>query len=236
MRAGTRRLLRLTVASPARAAERSLGAAQTLSLAGAPHGSLAAVLDDVIGAAIDGLVDRAGGPAWNEADFALLRERVAAGLRAETTETLGLVVAILEARAAVHRRLDALSADATLGPARLDVATQLGTLVYAGFATATGVARLGDVRRYLEAALRRLERLPDGRAQDTDRMRVIGELEAELRLRVAALPADHPGRPGLEEIAWMIQELRVSSFAQGIGVRGQVSAKRIRRALAAVGA
>jgi ATP-dependent helicase HrpA len=30
----------------------------------------------------------------------------------------------------------------------------------------------------------------------------------------------------------MLQELRVSQFAQGLGVRGQVSAKRIRRALA----
>jgi len=232
MRAGTRRLLGLTVPSPARAAERSLSGPATLTLAGAPHGSLSAVLEDVIGASIDGLVDAAGGPAWNEADFAGLRDRVAAGLPAESTAILGRVVAILEARRAVHRRLDALSADGLLAPARIDVATQLGSLVYAGFATATGVARLEDVQRYVEAAGRRLDRLPDGRAQDSDRMRVIHELEAELRMRVAARPDGSPPTPPLDEVAWMIQELRVSSFAQGLGVRGQVSAKRIRRRLA----
>ncbi|HWH11572.1 MAG TPA: ATP-dependent RNA helicase HrpA [Solirubrobacteraceae bacterium] len=234
MRAGTRRLLVLTVPSPSRAAQRSLSGPQTLTLASAPHPSLAAVLDDVIGAAIDGLVERAGGPAWNDADFALLRDRVAGGLVAAVTDGLRSVVAILEARAAVHRRLDELSADASLAPARLDVATQLGTLVYAGFATASGAARLADIRRYVDGALRRLERLPDGRAVDADRMRVIGELEDELRRRVASSREDPSLAPALDEIAWMIQELRVASFAQGLGVHGQVSAKRIRRALADV--
>jgi ATP-dependent helicase HrpA len=239
MRAGTRRLLRLTVPSPARAAERSLSGPATLTLGGAPHGSLAGVLEDAIGAAIDSIVDEAGGPAWNEADFGVLRDRVAAGLAAATGAVLGRVVAILDARAAVHRRLAALAADPSLEPARMDVATQLGTLVYAGFATATGAGRLGDVQRYVEAAARRLDRLPDARAQDADRMRTIHELEAELlllRRRRAAAPgaagAPGPGLDGLDEVGWMIQELRVASFAQGLGVRGQVSVKRIRRALA----
>ena len=232
MRAGTRRLLALTIPSPARAAQRSLSGPATLTLAGAPHGSLSAVLDDVIGAAIDSLVDAAGGPAWNEADFAVLGDRVAAGLLAASTAILRRVVAILEARTAVHRRLERLSADPLLAPARIDVATQLGSLVYGGFATATGAARLEDIQRYIDAAVRRLDRLPDGRAQDTERMRVIGELEAELRARVDTTPPGSPPPAVLDEVAWMIQELRVSSFAQGLGVRGHVSAKRIRRRLA----
>jgi ATP-dependent helicase HrpA len=232
MRAGTRRLLRLSVPSPARSAERGLSGPATLTLAGAPHGSLAGVLDDVIDAAIDALVEAAGGPAWSDQEFAVLRGRVAASLHAATEAALRDVVAILETRAAIHRRLAALSADASLTPARMDVATQLGSLVYAGFVTATGAGRLGDVRRYLEAAVRRLERLPDGRAQDADRMRVVHELEGELRARIAAWPEGRPVPAGLDDVGWMIQELRVSSFAQGLGVRGQVSAKRIRRALA----
>jgi ATP-dependent helicase HrpA len=235
MRAGTRRLLRLTVPSPARAAERGLRGPATLTLAGAPHGSMAAVIDDVIDAAIDALVEAGGGPAWSDAQFELLRERVAAGLLGATTAALGDVVAILETRAAIHRRLAVLSADASLTPARIDVATQLGSLVYAGFVTATGAGRLGDVRRYLEAAVRRLDRLPDGRAQDSDRMGVVHELEGELRAKLAAWPASRPPPAGLDDVGWMIQELRVASFAQGLGARGQVSAKRIRRALALAG-
>ncbi|MEA2182205.1 MAG: ATP-dependent helicase HrpA, partial [Solirubrobacteraceae bacterium] len=68
-----------------------------------------------------------------------------------------------------------------------------------------------------------------------DRIGVVHELEAEYRRRRDAWPAGEPLPVQLLEIPWMLQELRVSTFAQGLGVRGQVSAKRIRRALAEVG-
>jgi ATP-dependent helicase HrpA len=97
--------------------------------------------------------------------------------------------------------------------------------VYPGFVAATGAARLPDLVRYLNAAERRLERLPSAPAQDRDRQAVVNELEAEYRARRDALP--DRGR----EVRWMLEELRVSQFAQGLGVRGPVSAKRIRRAL-----
>ena len=130
--------------------------------------------------------------------------------------------------------LDELAPDPALREARLDVAAQLGGLVFAGFVAATGVARLPDVTRYLRAAQRRLQRLPDAPAADRDRMRVLHELEAELRGRREH--AGDAGAPALREVAWMLQELRVSQFAQGLGVRGQISAKRVRKALEAVGA
>jgi ATP-dependent helicase HrpA len=227
MHAGTRRLLRLNLPSPARAAERSLTGPETLTLAAAPHPSLAAVLEDATVAALDRLIASAGGPAWTESEFAALRDRVGAGLAAATAEVLRGIVAIVAARAEVHRRLAALPPDPGLEPARLDLATQLGSLVYPGFAAATGADRLPDVARYLAAAARRAERLPGTRAQDADRMRVVHELELDHRRRLAA----RPDSPALHEVSWMLQELRVSSFAQGVGVRGQVSAKRIRRAL-----
>jgi hypothetical protein len=56
-------------------------------------------------------------------------------------------------------------------------------------------------------------------------MNAIAELES--RWRDAGAP---------RAVGWMLQELRVSQFAQGLGVRGQVSAKRVRRALADSGA
>jgi ATP-dependent helicase HrpA len=59
-------------------------------------------------------------------------------------------------------------------------------------------------------------------------MHVVHELEREYRERLAAAP----GAPGLREVPWMLEELRVSSFAQALGTRGPISAKRIRRALA----
>ncbi|HUR84822.1 MAG TPA: ATP-dependent RNA helicase HrpA [Solirubrobacteraceae bacterium] len=219
MRAGTRRLLALAVPSPLRTVQRGLGTAAALTLAGAPHEG---VLDDVRNAALDALVDEGGGPAWDEAAFAALREHVAASLPARAAAIAGQVVAILDAARDVRLRLDALPADPPLQPARLDVAAQLGGLVHPGFVTAAGAGRLADVARYLRGAAQRLDRLPDAVAQDRDKMRAITELEAEARAA--------PSAPG--DVKWMLQELRVSQFAQGLGVRGQVSAKRIRRALA----
>ena len=91
----------------------------------------------------------------------------------------------------------------------------------------TGVARLPDVERYLRAAARRLERLPDALATDRDRMRAIHELEeAYERRRQERRHGD-----ALREVPWLLEELRVSHFAQGLGVRGPVSSKRIRRVL-----
>jgi ATP-dependent helicase HrpA len=231
MRAGTRRLLLLTIPSPARHVTGTLGNAAQLLLAAAPHGSLAGVLEDATTAAAEALLDEAGGPAWDEAGFARVRDHVAGNLAMRTARVMKDVVAILGARADLHRRMETMVA-APLRPARQDVAEQLGGLVYPGFITAAGAARLPDVLRYLQAADRRLERLPDVVPVDRDRMTAVRELESELRGATKAYTdAGRPVPPALVDAGWMLQELRVSHFAQALGVRGQVSAKRIRKLL-----
>jgi ATP-dependent helicase HrpA len=173
---------------------------------------------------------QAGGPAWDEDGFARLRDHVA-GHRAEATlRVLSGVVEILDAAGEVRRRLQALPASAPQ-EAREDVARQVGRLVYPGFVAASGAERLPDVVRYLRAASRRLERLPDNVAVDRDRMRTVHELEDAYRRRREAWPSGRPLSPALQELPWLLQELRVSQFAQGMGTRQPVSAKRIRRVL-----
>ena len=103
--------------------------------------------------------------------------------------------------------------------------------MFPGFVSATGAGRLADVERYLRAAARRLERLPNAPAPDLDRMRAVHELEAEHARRLAGWPRGRPLPAALREVPWMLEELRVSHFAQALGTRGQVSSKRIRRAL-----
>ena len=61
----------------------------------------------------------------------------------------------------------------------------------------------------------------------------IHALEAEYRARMDAWPRGRPAPAALREVRWQLEELRVSQFAQALGTRGPVSAKRIRRALAA---
>jgi ATP-dependent helicase HrpA len=131
------------------------------------------------------------------------------------------VVRVLDAERDVRRAMERLTA-APFAPAVDDVRRQLHRLVGAGFIARTGAGRLADVERYLHAAAQRLERLPDSVGRDADRMRSIHELES--------LHAAAGYRP--VEVRWLLEELRVAQFAQGLGVKGPVSAKRIRRALA----
>ena len=230
MRSGTRRLLLLNVASPLRAVQDALPLSAQLTLSAAPHGSVRAVLEDATAAAVDALVDAVGGPVFDEAEFARLRRQVGGGLADLTGRVVTLVVRVLDAARAVQVRLDDLSAP-PLRPARADLERQLRRLVYPGFVTDVGARRLADLERYLQAADRRLDRLPAAAAADADRMRAIHELEREYRERLGAVAPGEPLPAGLNEVPWMLEELRVAQFAQGVGTRGPVSSKRIRRAL-----
>ncbi|MBX5441493.1 MAG: ATP-dependent RNA helicase HrpA [Solirubrobacteraceae bacterium] len=231
MWAGTRRLLLLTIPSPAKWVTGRLSPAARLTLATAPYDGVGAVIEDATAAAVDELLAAAGGPAWDEAGFAALRDRVAGDLAETTLRVMEDVVAVLDARREAQRALDE-APPATPQESRLDVARQLGRLVYPGFVARTGARRLPDVARYLAAAARRIERLPSQPGVDLDRMRVVHELEALHRAKLDGLPAGAAPSPALREIPWLLEELRVASFAQGVGVKGGVSAKRVRRAIA----
>jgi ATP-dependent helicase HrpA len=104
-----------------------------------------------------------------------------------------------------------------------DVRTQREALVHEGFVTATGAARLPDVARYLRGAVLRLEKLPREAERDRGLMAGVHEVAKEW----AALPEG----PGKQRVRWMIEELRVSLFAQTLKARGPVSVQRVYRAI-----
>jgi len=218
MARGTRRLLQLTVPSPRNWVTGQLGPQLTLALTGAPHDTLEAVIEDATSAALDALTASGGGPAWDPEAFAALREHVRGELRPTTLDVLVAFGQILEAARAVRERLDTLPASAAFGPAREDVARQLGRLVYPGMLAAAGLARLGDVARYLRAGAQRLERLASHVAVDGERMAAIHELEAQAA--------------GRSDVMWLIEEVRVAQLAPGPYVRPGATVKRVREALA----
>jgi ATP-dependent helicase HrpA len=218
MARGTRRLLRLTVPSPLRWVTGQLSLQLTLALTAAPHDSSEAVIEDAMNAALDVLIASGGGPAWDAEGFAALREHVRGDLRRTTLGTLVAFGRVLDAARAVRERLDTLPASAAFGPAREDVARQLGRLVYPGMLTAAGVARLGDVERYLRAAAQRLERLASHAVADGQRMAAIHDLEAQAA--------------GRSDVMWLIEEVRVAQLAPGPHVRQGATVKRVRAALA----
>ncbi|MBO0767983.1 MAG: ATP-dependent RNA helicase HrpA [Solirubrobacterales bacterium] len=217
MRAGTRRLLRLGVPSPRGWVTGALGPQLTLSLAGAPHGSLDAVIDDATGAALDEVIERFGGPTWDAPAFAALCEHARGEIRGVTLEAVTALAAILDAARDITARLDSLPASAAFAPAREDVARQVGRLVFKGMLSAAGLGRMDDIERYLRAAEARLGRLAGNLAADSERMAVITDLE-----RQAA---------GCPEIMWMLQEVRVAQLAPGQYARPGASLKAVRAAL-----
>jgi len=229
---GTRRLLLLGLPSPRRAAERGLDNRARLALARAPHPSLADLLEDCAGCAVDHLMTERGGPAWDRVGFEALLAGVRAGFEAQLRTVLAGVVRILAAVREVDAGL-AARVPAAAEPAVADVREQLVALVHPGFVTGTGAARLPDLPRYLSAAAQRLEQAAADPARDRARMAEVAYVREQYDARVTALGRGRPLPPALVEVRWMIEELRVSLFAQALGTRLPVSETRVLRALEA---
>lgn len=105
-------------------------------------------------------------------------------------------------------------------------------LVHPGFVSQAGLGRLPDLERYLRAMLRRLDVAPSDPAKDAQRMAVVHEIEDAYLDRVESLPATRRHDHDVLDLRWMLEELRVSVFAQHLGTPRPVSPKRLRTALA----
>jgi ATP-dependent helicase HrpA len=233
MWAGTRRLLLLTVPSPALAVSKGLNNPDKLALADNPHGSVKKMLADAESAAVDHLLAREGGPVWNGEDFAKLADRVRADLGDTLAEVLDKVARILVQWRKVSKKVKGTTSLAVL-PSLNDVQGQLGDLVGDGFATATGLSRLDDVHRYLRGIEYRLAKLPDNPRRDQVNMAKVEQMRQAVRTVVGTLPAGRAADPDAVELRWMLEEYRVSLFAQELRTAYPVSDKRIMKAVEAV--
>ncbi|MEV4174194.1 ATP-dependent RNA helicase HrpA [Nonomuraea sp. NPDC049709] len=224
---GVRRLLLLNVTNPAKSLLGGLSNQAKLALSRSPHGGAVALFDDVVNAAVDKLMLDVGGPAWDPVGFDRLYQHVRANLYGTAKDVLARVEQILSVWHEAGARLDALRPSASTD----DVREQLGRLVYAGFVTATGHRRLPDILRYIRAIDRRLTKLPEEPWRDQEWMDRVHKVEDDYHDLLEKL---HPARRGdadVVEIRWMIEELRVSFFAQTLGTPTPVSEKRIAKTM-----
>ena len=229
MKLGTRRLLLLQLPSPVKLIVRSLSNDAKLTLSRNPHGGVPALLADCSATAVDKLVADGGGPAFDQAGFEKLLVRAREGLNETVLEAVNRVRRVLNAAQAAERQLAAakFAPDASVA----DIRAQLRDLVHADFAAEAGFDRLPDVERYLKAIERRLDKLPENPQRDIQRTEEIAEITAEYQALVAAVPEGEPVGAPLRSIGWMIQELRVSYFAQTLGTAYPVSEKRVYKAM-----
>jgi len=228
MRSGLRRLLRLSTASPVKSLDKSLDSRRRLMLGTNPDGSLQELLNDCVDAAVDVLIPT---PVWTRAEFDDLRQRVGAGLAATAGDILARVEKVLIAlrEIALPARPPAAQIDAIA-----DIRAQLAALTPKGFVTATGAAHLTDLTRYLTAIARRLDRLPQAVTADRDRLARVENAQAAYDELLQALSPARASADDVGDIAWMIQELRVSLWAQQLGTPKPISEQRIYRAIDAV--
>ncbi|MDI6101158.1 ATP-dependent RNA helicase HrpA [Actinoplanes sp. NEAU-A12] len=234
MIAGTRRLLLLTLPPAARFLQGRLDNRAKLELSrGNPYKSIADLLDDCAGAAIDRLVAEAGGPVWSSVEFASLRDTVRQDLVDAVANLVTQVRAVLATAYDVEQRLKS-SRDPSLLPALSDIRQQLKGLVHPGFVTEAGWRQIHQMPRYLRGIVHRLDRLGGSLARDRQLTTAIHEIESEYRELRASAPANGPAEEGLREIRWMIEELRINYFAQALGTAYPVSDKRVYKAMDAL--
>ncbi|WP_406463548.1 ATP-dependent RNA helicase HrpA [Streptomyces sp. NBC_00111] len=228
---GTRKLILLNIpVNPAKFASDKLTNQQKLALSRNPHGSIQALFDDCATAAADRLIAAHGGPAWDEASFRKLYDKVRADLVDLTVRTIGQVQQILAAWQACERRLKSTNSLVLINNVT-DVRDHLARLVPPGFVTATGLRRLPDLMRYLVAEDRRLQQMPTNVQRDTTRMEKVHEMQDEYAWLLEQLPQGRPVPQEVLDIRWMIEELRVSYFAHALGTAQPVSDKRIVKAI-----
>ncbi|WLQ49765.1 ATP-dependent RNA helicase HrpA [Streptomyces poriferorum] len=228
---GTRKLILLNIpVNPAKFASDKLTNQQKLALSRNPHGSIQALFDDCATAAADRLIAAHGGPAWDEASFRKLYDKVRADLVDLTVRTIGQVQQILAAWQACERRLKSTNSLVLINNVT-DVREHLARLVPSGFVTLTGLRRLPDLMRYLVAEDRRLQQMPTNVQRDTTRMEKVHEMQDEYAWLLEQLPQGMPVPQEVLDIRWMIEELRVSYFAHALGTAFPVSDKRIVKAI-----
>jgi ATP-dependent helicase HrpA len=198
---------------------------QALQLTTSHYPNVDALCRDAQAAAIGHLIDGHEGAPYED-----LRDLVRDKLEDATFDVLQLAAELipqvreLEAAAGKAARLEVLNSVT-------DMRRHLGELFGPGWLSRAGVARFGDLKRYLAAERYRLERLGQSPAREEQALYSLSELTRAYRDAIAGLPPGVPPPPAIAEVPWMIEELRVSLFAQQLGTKYPVSDKRIRKVL-----
>ncbi|MEO8748101.1 MAG: DUF3418 domain-containing protein [Rhodanobacter sp.] len=228
-RAGVARLLRNALAGDTRAACRRLPISNAMALNYAPLGTVDSLRNDLLeGGFADVLASQRLDVRSAEA-FADLRAACQRKLFAAAIERLRLAESIIEAQADLKPWLRPVRPGFAKA-SHADLHEQLDALLAPGFLRELPLSRLVHLPRYLRAVRLRAERLRQDPASDQQRMlQVMPYWRAWLRQSAA-------GGDGaaLDDLRWLIEEWRVSLFAQELKTAEPVSAKRLARALARV--
>lgn len=220
-RVGLRRLFALQIKDALKYLEKNIPELQKMAVAYMPLGTQEELRVQIVDVALERAFLQQPLP-QNEAQF---KQRVHDGrarLSLIANEVVRLTAAVLAEYASAQRKIK----DTKTAPeATADAGKQLQTLVAKDFISATPWAQLQHLVRYLRAISVRLDKLRADPARDAARLRELQPLEQ----RYQRLLAERKGRQDerMQEYRWMLQELRVSFFAQELKTPYPVSSKRL---------
>ena len=191
-----------------------------------PHGGADGLVNDARVAAIRDLMLEAGGPVRTPTAFQKLKDTVKPQVSGRVRQA---VVAIAPGLAEYSNlRAELAHWD---GPAIDDMREQLDFLLPRNAITVHGMAHLRHLPRYIQAMRIRLEDMNLDPDRDADRQAEIDNAKAYLSNRLRNLPAGREKTREVKGVRWMIEELRVSLFAQRLGTAHAVSLRRIQKAV-----
>jgi ATP-dependent helicase HrpA len=226
-RAGVTRLLRHALATAAKATRRRLPISQAVALKYLPFGTLESLRHDLVEGAFADVLARHALDVRDAEAFASLCAQAQRELVAASIGRLELAEAIIEAHAEFQSwRYPPRPGFA--GDSYADLEEQHDALLTPGFLHTLPRARLAQLPRYLKAMRLRAERLRLDPARDRQRLsQVMPYWRAWLRHQASGADAE-----ALDDLRWLLEEWRVSLFAQELKTAEPVSAKRLARALA----
>ena len=230
---GARALYRQVLRDEVKYLKRKLPALDVMALRFAPFGSKQVLAHDIVDAAIDDTFLGDGVAPRTRETFLGALERGRTDFVGNANRIAALVAETLEHNRKVSRRVEG-SIPLSWVEAVADIRSQVGSLLFAGFATATGTARLARLPVYFQAMDRRLDAIDA--APDKDRRRRSEFLPVWEAFR--ALPPGSAGDAAWAEahetLRWAFEELRVQLFAQELGTSEKVSVSRLENRVAAL--
>ncbi len=234
-RRGLARLFLLNESDTARYLRKQLLKGKDMGLAVVNLGNREAVIDDLLLAASSSVfLNRDGQPLATAAlprsaeAFSALQTTGRTALTAQAQELEALLVKLLQTLVAIKKQMKSNKNALALAFAVGDINTQLARLFYPGFLLATPLNWLRQYPRYLKAIELRLEKAPLQVQKDKLTLRELEPywqrydqlLEKEGAAVLSTIPA-------FQEYRWMLEELRISLFAQTVKTLMPVSAKRL---------
>ena len=227
-RRGVLRLLVLGIPSPTSYVQEHLTNAEKLALAHSPYRTTAELFEDCLVACIEAVVDP--GTIFTEAEFRAALATVSSGLVDALFGAVGLVSGILASARTADKAIRDATSIALIAPLG-DARSQLDALVHPGFVARTGLARLRRYPLYLQGLTHRIARLAENVGRDRVWMQEVQHATARYIEAGGTLPLAADATADLVRVRWMLEELRLSLFAQHLGTDGPVSAARIAKVL-----